>query len=118
MFGEFVPCCHLLHAGLGRWKMRGSQILVHSHERHFEIVLEKIVRVGEGPSHERRNARADIVARSINQLSRTGQKREEIEESVNNHFPALEEMVTCVNLFENKSTNHTQYCPEPFEKIC
>jgi hypothetical protein len=35
-----------------------------------------------------------MAARSIKRLSRTGKELEEIQEWVNNHFPAWEEMVT------------------------
>jgi hypothetical protein len=57
-------------------------------------VLGEVVRVGQEPSDERRDALADVAARSIKRLSRTGKESQEIQEWINNHFPAWEQMVT------------------------
>jgi hypothetical protein len=96
VFGQFAPCCHLL-SRLGGWKIHSSPVLIHSNERYFQVILEKIVRFGPEPSHERRDALADMATRSIKQLSRTGKKIEEIQAWVHDHFPAWEAMVTYVN---------------------
>jgi hypothetical protein len=57
-------------------------------------VLAKAVRVRQEPLHERRDVRADMPAQSIKQVWRTGKELEEIQEWVNNHFPAQRETVT------------------------
>jgi hypothetical protein len=77
--------------------MRRSSAFVRSSERNFQLILEKVLRVGEKASNERRNRLTDMATRSIRHLSRTGHTREDIHGSVNHHLLALDEIVTYVN---------------------
>jgi hypothetical protein len=71
--------------------MKHFQGLVYSDEQRFQIVLDKTARVGQEPSSERRDALADVAARSIKHLSRTGKKIDEIQGWVTDDFPALDQ---------------------------
>jgi hypothetical protein len=54
-----------------------------------------------------------MATRSIKHPSRTGDKPEEIEGCVNDHFDALDEMVTCrMSIIDPDSRNGEKYDPK------
>jgi hypothetical protein len=78
LFNQFIPCCHLMHAGLKKPVLVNPPSLVRSVESYFVLVLESAERDGEEPSRERRDTLIDLTAHAIKNLSKTGVKFEDV----------------------------------------
>jgi hypothetical protein len=96
MFGRFVPCSHMVHAGCPKQIFTGSADLVFTEDTQFRLVLEKASRQGEEPSLERRDGLVELATRSIKHLSKTGTKLDEIREWVEANFPSHDQMTVFV----------------------
>jgi hypothetical protein len=98
VYGRFVPCRHLLHAGVPQAKMPHPPTLVYSQNQlEFRFVLEKTTRRGEPPAARRCDALVIMAAQSAKQLSRTREQFNEIRTWVTESFPPPTEMDAFVN---------------------
>jgi hypothetical protein len=78
LFNQFVPCCHLMHAGLKKPALVNPPVLIRSTESSFLLAVVTAERDGEEPSHERRENLLGLAAHAIKNLSKTGVKFEEV----------------------------------------
>jgi hypothetical protein len=78
LFNQFVPCCHLMHAGLKKTALINPPVLIRSTESSFLLVVVAAEREGEEPSHERRENLLILAVHAIKNLSKTGKKFEEV----------------------------------------
>jgi hypothetical protein len=92
VYGQFVPCCHMLEAGVARPVMRVPPNLIYSDDQSFYLTIEKGSRPGEEQSHERKDALVELACRSIKQLSRTGKGLDDIRRWVTENFPPTDSL--------------------------
>jgi hypothetical protein len=98
VYGIPFPCCHLLHAGMVRPRMRNPPVLTHSLDPLcFSFSIEKTPRAGQEPTFERREALIEIAAHSIKYLSHTGMRLPDIVHWVEENFPPMDDTVLFVN---------------------
>jgi hypothetical protein len=96
LFNTEVPCCHLLSAGLPRPVMTNPPILQQEPDPEFHFSIEKVERLGDEPSMERKDCLISMVAHSIKHLLKSGAKMEVLEKWVKDHFPQPAEMTSFV----------------------
>jgi hypothetical protein len=94
-----IPCCPLLSKWLLRLSMRQAPVLQYEPDTEFHLIVDKIERIGEEPSRERRQALVSMAAHGIKQLSKTGVNMEVIEQWVIDHFPHRRKCIHSSRIF-------------------